>query len=852
MSNLRPDQLSGVTGLSDNDILISEINPDSSARRVVKIKKIDLLSGLDFSNTGEFLGRNETGQFATRSEIINSDSLENNYFSFLSNVENNVGEISKNFYNTPTQDVYLSGVDVDSASNLKVYLRWDGPGNSYMGSGSIEGMPIPESQIVELGDRTRRFEGYLDNLNLTGQNFISGEANGFSSVIPLNELGAGPTPILLSIDPISSGTPKANTNLGVTHMKGGDTINIKAVFNTNDVSGIMILDSGISDGVPESNYALVDTGDSNYTATIPIEITSNRSGLRSVHIVAKNSFGTSGEVSSSSNSIDLDQVYPSVSLTNPTSYNGRSDGLRSGEFTTFSNSISNWSSGEGDTVFYSGLNTEITINQTSVFENPKTVSYQGGIFSLSQNLEVFASRLSNGSNDSQKGSVKIANGPIIEAANLDGVASSAESPNIIGLSEVKGGDVLDCYVYVEGNGVNLNQIQLSISSNGVSDGSQSSFAYYNQSQIVNDPSSPFFGKYEYKVPIKVTSLTSRDGQNNITVTAKNNFGTESDPVSSNNCTVNNSDFPIISIDSISYPFSQQAIKNSQTVIIQNSASNYDSILYSSDNDISIVGNTNQFAATISAYRVSGGYNINQDNFFITATKSSNGMVRSASETIKIANTPLSLSVLNLPTELKSSAAGKSYSFSLLSDQPFLLEPSLSTDPNQTTPSSLNQLASGVSTNSNTYNITVSDSDLKGNFSWVASGQNLAGITTSSVSVNPNYVLAGFDSREITSPPTSLGAGLSSIGTSVSNPSNVSLENVSEGGSGPNEGTIYSAQITGDGIQMTNSFDIDNKFVVTDSLGLTNSTGDFIFNLDKLNRAANTSVNNPAKFIISED
>ena len=237
MSNLRPDQLSGVTGLSDNDILISEINPDSSSRRVVKIKKIDLLSGLDFNNTGDFLSRHETGQFATKSDINNSNSLENSYFCFLSNVENNVGQISKNFYNTPTQDIYLSGVEVDLASSLKVYLKWDGPGNSYIGSGSINGIPIPESQITELGDRTRRFEGYLDNLNLTGQNFISGEANGFSSIIPLSELGGGPTPISLTIDPISSGTPKANTNLGTTHMKGGDTINIKAVFNTNDVSG---------------------------------------------------------------------------------------------------------------------------------------------------------------------------------------------------------------------------------------------------------------------------------------------------------------------------------------------------------------------------------------------------------------------------------------------------------------------------------------------------------------------------------------------------------------------------------------------------------------------------------------
>jgi hypothetical protein len=34
--------------------------------------------------------------------------------------------------------------------------------------------------------------------------------------------------------------------------------------------------------------------------------------------------------------------------------------------------------------------------------------------------------------------------------------------------------------------------------------------------------------------------------------------------------------------------------------------------------------------------------------------------------------------------------------------------------------------------------------------------------------------------------------------------------------------------------------------------VTDSNGDHIFNLDALSRAANTDVNNPAKYIVSED
>jgi hypothetical protein len=56
MSLLRPDHLSGVTGISDSDILIAEINPDSSSRQVVKITKEAL--GLSSSSGGGGFGVN--------------------------------------------------------------------------------------------------------------------------------------------------------------------------------------------------------------------------------------------------------------------------------------------------------------------------------------------------------------------------------------------------------------------------------------------------------------------------------------------------------------------------------------------------------------------------------------------------------------------------------------------------------------------------------------------------------------------------------------------------------------------------------------------------------------------------
>ena len=882
MANLRPDELSGVSSLDNDDILIAEIHPESAeSRKVVKISARNFLSGVSgddttATNIGSGIdlisgvvgsdikvktikaGENVSIVSGLESITINASgggggaASPSAPFAFFSNALNNQGIIEKTYYNTPTSDTYLSGIDVDAANDVTLYLRWDGPNDSYMGSGFIDGQQIDTGNILELGDYTRRFEGYISGLNLVGKTEVTGVANGFTGKISLSEAGAGPTPLHVTIDDISNAVPKPGENLGNSALKGDDTINVFATFNTSDVTGIKVYDSGISDGIGYTSYVLTDTGDGNHTATIPVSIDSVRVGSQPVAIVANNNFGTAGNDAVSSNSITLDQTYPSISASDPASYNGRSDGLRESETTTFVNSISNWSAGAGDTVLYSGLNSDIIISNSGVLESPKTVSYNDGIFSNSDNITISASRFSNGATDDENVAVKIANGPIIEVATMDSSASSAATPNIIGSSEIKGGDTIKCYVYVDGNGVDLNQIKLSVANNGISDGSQTAFTYYSVNQVM--ASGPYVGKYQYEVIVNVTSSTARDGENTITVTAQNNFLTESDSVTSTTSSpVNNSVFPVLNISSVSYPGSQGALKNAESGAVSNSASNYDSIEYSSPNSQLAISNSSTFEASKNCDRLAGSYNISTDNFTVTATKNSNGMVRSASTVVKIAHDPLTFSVSNLASTLSSSPAGVSDNFNLVSSQQMLEIPSLGTNPSQTVPSDLVTTASGTNTSSNNYRITVDDGDTKGTFAWVVSGQNLAGIETNTVSSNPNYVLAGFSARTVASnPSTALGRGLFPVGTTISDPNDVTFENIAEGGSGPNGGTIYSYKSFADGTQLVDSMDFNDEFAVCDSAGTVSTTGDHCYNLDKTIRDANTSTAVPATANIKED
>jgi hypothetical protein len=163
------------------------------------------------------------------------------------------------------------------------------------------------------------------------------------------------------------------------------------------------------------------------------------------------------------------------------------------------------------------------------------------------------------------------------------------------------------------------------------------------------------------------------------------------------------------------------------------------------------------------------------------------------------------------------------------------------------------VSSGTNTNSNNFLIKVKDSNEKGLFSWVVSGENLAGVPTTTISVAPDYNIKGFSSRTISSnPSTALGRGLFNIGVNVSDPNDVVFENIAEGGSGPNGGTIYSYEIFNQGVQLDDSVDLNNKFTICNSLGITSLTGDYAYNLDKTIRDANTSTAVPATANLKED
>lgn len=228
-------------------------------------------------------------------------------------------------------------------------------------------------------------------------------------------------------------------------------------------------------------------------------------------------------------------------------------------------------------------------------------------------------------------------------------------------------------------------------------------------------------------------------------------------------------------------YDQQAIKAGDSALVENNATDFDNILYESPNGELTIESPTVYEQFKKVTYNAGSYNINTNNFKITATKSALATVKET--VVKIANTPLELDIKNLASKIKSSPSGNSDAFALQSNQLQLIAPTLEADPAQNPQSPLSRLNSGTGTTGNNFSITVRDADEKGTFTWQnIFGVNLAGVETTTVKAgDENYTIEGFVSRQISASAFTTWKGLYRIGTTVTNPNNVSFYSDSIGG-----------------------------------------------------------------------
>jgi hypothetical protein len=227
----------------------------------------------------------------------------------------------------------------------------------------------------------------------------------------------------------------------------------------------------------------------------------------------------------------------------------------------------------------------------------------------------------------------------------------------------------------------------------------------------------------------------------------------------------NNQHPVISIGSITYPSSQSAIKDSESVIANHSISSFDTIQYDSPTNELGVANNTVFETVKSVSRLSGDYNVSNDNFRVVATRAANDAVSTKTTTVQIAHAipeiSISLPAARLVSGGNMGTQPQSHVITTLTNQLLLSVPQISApegtfqEDSETNPDGLGF----------TRTLIINDDDNKGSFAFqLIQATNLAGRIVTAFTGSSIYVIGGFVKRTLIIPSFQREAN---IGTSVS-------------------------------------------------------------------------------------
>lgn len=212
----------------------------------------------------------------------------------------------------------------------------------------------------------------------------------------------------------------------------------------------------------------------------------------------------------------------------------------------------------------------------------------------------------------------------------------------------------------------------------------------------------------------------------------------------------NNTYPTITIGAISYPLNQTALKDSETATLNNTVTDFDTILYSSPTGELSPNLPSEYQTAKAVSRVSGNYNISTNNIRITATRTANNATSTANAVVKIAHSAptVSITISGNPSRLRSGGndgtSPQNYIISINSNQQLKSAPTL------TAPAGTWQgagFAGGPTTWTRT--LQISDNDPKGSYNFAGlSAINLSGVEQNSINSGQTYTLGGFVSRNI--------------------------------------------------------------------------------------------------------
>lgn len=185
-----------------------------------------------------------------------------------------------------------------------------------------------------------------------------------------------------------------------TAVKAGDTVTVSGRI-ANTATYAEIIAGGAAASLVSLTVGAADsfsTGFKTITGTITI---SGLTGAQSVTARGSNALGTFGSNFTSTNTITLDQVYPTIGARTIT-YPATQSGLKGTESATVASTVTNFT-----TITYSGTN--LTVTDPTVYGASKTITLSGGTYSFgTNNYTITAVKAANNATTTASSAVTIA------------------------------------------------------------------------------------------------------------------------------------------------------------------------------------------------------------------------------------------------------------------------------------------------------------------------------------------------------------------------------------------------------------------------------------------------------------
>ena len=327
---------------------------------------------------------------AIKTTATNASSLVIGQVYVTGVVPTSTGIVGSKVYvaNTVPANAIVTEATSDTA-NIRVTVMAEGGIAFYNPTVTIDGQTVTLSEVA---NEKRMFSGYVDVVVTEDRVINVVSSTGATTSVSLKRAAAGPVASALTFGAL----PGAQTEV-----KSGDVVPVAGAVDNTATYAEIIAGGAATSLVSLSLGAADSAGAGKKTVSGNITV-SALSGSQTVSMRARNTLGTYGSNLTSTNSVVLNQTYPTISSVS-IAYPSTQAALKGSEVATVSATITQF-----DTVSYSS-STDLSVANPSAYTVAKSVTRVNGSYVTANNYTISATKSSNGATTVRNASVMIAN-----------------------------------------------------------------------------------------------------------------------------------------------------------------------------------------------------------------------------------------------------------------------------------------------------------------------------------------------------------------------------------------------------------------------------------------------------------